>query len=133
MSNDTPISESDAIFARAYADAIKNKFQVDVGKQYILLTSPVTQRGIAAGDLIYPQMTNYLIYRFADDLQFSDNPSYTGGSAGSYIQQLNRYVSWFNSSFVGPSLASPFSPVMLTGSKPLSIEDFQFSSPRFGG
>lgn len=92
MSNDKPIGESDAIFARAYANAIKNKFQVDVGKQYILLTSPVTQRGIAAGDLIYSQMTNYLIYRFADDLQFSDNPSYTGGSAGSYIQQLQRCV-----------------------------------------
>ncbi|KAG6826771.1 hypothetical protein H0H92_014511 [Tricholoma furcatifolium] len=92
MSNDTPISETDAIFARAYADVIKTKFQIDVGEHFVILTSPVTQRGIAAGDLIYPQMTNYLIYKFADALQYADNPSYTGGSAGSYIQQLRRCV-----------------------------------------
>jgi hypothetical protein len=29
-------------------------------------------------------MTNYLIYTFADALQYSDNPTYTVGSAGSY-------------------------------------------------
>ena len=92
MSDDQPISGSDAIFARAYANAIKTKFQVDVGEHYCILTSPVTQRGMAAGDLIFPQMTNYLIYKFADALQYSDNPSYTGGSAGGYIQQLRRYV-----------------------------------------
>ncbi|KAG6831806.1 hypothetical protein H0H92_007483 [Tricholoma furcatifolium] len=88
MGDNTPISDTDAIFARAYANAIKTKFQVDVGEHFVILTSPVTQRGMAAGDLIYPQMTNYLIYKFADALQYADNPSYTGGSAGSYIQQL---------------------------------------------
>ncbi|KAG6831818.1 hypothetical protein H0H92_007495 [Tricholoma furcatifolium] len=94
MGDDTPISETDAIFARAYASAIKTKFQIDVGDHFVILTSPVTQRGMAAGDLIYPQMTNYLIYKFADALQYSDNPSYTGGSAGSYIQQLRSYIDW---------------------------------------
>jgi len=95
MSNeDEPISQTDAIFARAYANAVKTKFQIEVGQHYSILTSPVTQRGMAAGDLIYPEMTNYLIYKFADALQFSDNPSYTGGSAGSYIQQLRSYIDW---------------------------------------
>ncbi|KAE9389926.1 hypothetical protein BT96DRAFT_980533 [Gymnopus androsaceus JB14] len=88
------ISESDAIFARAYASAIKTKFQLDVGQHDCILTSPVTLRGMAAGNLIYPQMTNYLIYKFADALQYADNPSYTGGSAGSYIQQLRSYIDW---------------------------------------
>ncbi|KAG6831807.1 hypothetical protein H0H92_007484 [Tricholoma furcatifolium] len=88
MNSITPISDTDDIFARAYADAIKTKFQIDVGEHFVVLISPVTQRGMAAGDLIYPQMTNYLIYKFADALQYSDNPCYTGGSAGSYIQQL---------------------------------------------
>ncbi|KAF9062913.1 hypothetical protein BDP27DRAFT_1427421 [Rhodocollybia butyracea] len=92
--SDKPIPETDAIFARAYANAIKNYFQIDVGEHYCILTSPITQRGMAAGDLIYPQMTNYLIYKFADALQFSDNPTYTGGSAGSYIDQLQSYIDW---------------------------------------
>ncbi|THU89675.1 hypothetical protein K435DRAFT_968985 [Dendrothele bispora CBS 962.96] len=90
----TPISGSDVLFARAYANAIKTKFQLDVGDHYCILTSPVTQRGVAAGDLIYPQMTNYLLYKFADNLQYSDNPTYTGGSAGSYLQQLRSYLDW---------------------------------------
>ncbi|KAF9062906.1 hypothetical protein BDP27DRAFT_1451549 [Rhodocollybia butyracea] len=94
MSDDQPISDTDAIFARAYASAIKDKFQLDVGEHNCILTSPVTQGGMAAGDLIYPQMTNYLIYKFADALQYSDNPSYTGGSAGSYISQLRSYMDW---------------------------------------
>jgi hypothetical protein len=100
-----PISDSDAIFARAYASAIKNTFKIDVGKQNCILTSPVTQRGMAAGDLVYSQMTNYLIYKFADALQSSDNPSYTGGSAGSYIHQLRRYGPFT----FGPNLCSPSS------------------------
>lgn len=91
---DEPISSSDAIFARAYADALKTAFGIDIGNHHCLLVSPVTQRGIPAGDLIYPQMTNYLIYKLADSLQYADNPSYTGGSAGSYLQQLRRYLSF---------------------------------------
>ncbi|THU89673.1 hypothetical protein K435DRAFT_968983 [Dendrothele bispora CBS 962.96] len=96
MSGDdvAPISGSDVLFARAYAHAIKTKFQLDVGDHYCILTSPVTQRGVAAGDLIYPEMTNYLLYKFADNLQYSDNPTYTGGSAGSYLQQLRSYLDW---------------------------------------
>jgi hypothetical protein len=92
MADDKPISGSDAIFARAYANALKTKFNIDLGQHNVLLTSPVTQRGIAAGDLVYPQMTNYLIYKLADNLQYADNPSYTASSAGSYIQQLRRYI-----------------------------------------
>jgi hypothetical protein len=91
-SDDSNLSKSDAIFARAYASAIKNWFQLDVGEHNLILTSPVTQRGVPAGDLIYPEMTNYVIYKLADNLQYADSPSYTGDSAGSYIQQLNRYA-----------------------------------------
>ncbi|KAG6850303.1 hypothetical protein H0H93_015245 [Arthromyces matolae] len=95
MSSDTSISETDAIFARAYAAALKSKFQIEVGKNGIqLLASPVTLRGMAAGKLIYPQMSNYLIYKFADSLQYSDNPSYTSASAGSYLAQLQTYITW---------------------------------------
>jgi hypothetical protein len=86
------LSDTDTIFMRAYASAIKAKFQLDVGEKYSMLISPVTQRGIAAGDLVSPKITQYLIYKLADALQYSDNPSYTGGSAGSYIQQLRRHV-----------------------------------------
>ena len=118
MSNETPISETDAIFARAYASAIKSKFQIDVGDKYCILTSPVTQRGMAAGDLIYPQMTNYLIYQFADALQHSDNPTYTGASAGSYLQQLRRYLH-LSPLFV-PNTQS-FSPVTSIGSNPWDL------------
>jgi hypothetical protein len=92
MADDKPISNTDAIFARAYANALKTKFQVDLGQHHVLLTSPVTQRGIAAGDLVYPQITNYLIYRLADNLHYADDPSYSAGSAGSYIQHLSRYI-----------------------------------------
>ncbi|KAG6850302.1 hypothetical protein H0H93_015244 [Arthromyces matolae] len=95
MSSGPPISETDTIFARAYAAALKSKFQVDVGNNGLqLLTSPVTLRGMAAGDLVYPQMTNYLIYKFADALQYSEDPSYTSASAGSYIAQLQSYITW---------------------------------------
>ena len=122
MSDDTPISQTDAIFARAYANAIKTKLQLDVGQHFCILTSPVTQRGMAAGDLIYPQMTNYLIYKFADALQYSDNPSYTGGSAGSYIQQLRRYVPFaFRSDHYSPS---PFLPSYIDWVKTVRHEYF---------
>ncbi|KAF9062905.1 hypothetical protein BDP27DRAFT_1427413 [Rhodocollybia butyracea] len=96
MSNDQlqPLSESDAIFARAYASAIKAKFQIDVGEHFCILTSPVTRRGMAAGDLTAPQITNHLIYTLADTLLYADNPIYTGVSAGSYIQQLRSYMDW---------------------------------------
>ncbi|KAF5347695.1 hypothetical protein D9757_013498 [Collybiopsis confluens] len=97
MSSNQPLSETDGIFARAYASALKDNFQVDVGDRYAIYTSPVNLRGIAAGDLIYPQITNYQIYKFADSLQYSDNPSYIGGSAGSYLQQLNSYITWARS------------------------------------
>ncbi|KAG6831809.1 hypothetical protein H0H92_007486 [Tricholoma furcatifolium] len=65
MAEDTPISETDAIFA------------------------PWNGRW-------RPRLppNDHLIYKFADALQYSDNPSYTGGSAGSYIQQLRSYIDW---------------------------------------
>ncbi|KAG6827073.1 hypothetical protein H0H92_013277 [Tricholoma furcatifolium] len=88
------LAETDSIFARAYASAIKTTFQIDLADHFELMTSPVTQRGIPAGDLIRPEITNYLIYKFADALQYSDNISYTGGSAGSYIQQLRSWTDW---------------------------------------
>ncbi|KAF5339961.1 hypothetical protein D9757_014569 [Collybiopsis confluens] len=88
------LSDTDTTFMRAYASAIKNKFQLDVGDRYSMLISPVTQRGIAAGNLIPPEITNYLVYKLADSLQYSNNPSYTGGSAGSYIEQMRSYIDW---------------------------------------
>ncbi|KAF5350304.1 hypothetical protein D9757_013195 [Collybiopsis confluens] len=97
MSSNKPLSETDGIFARAYASALKDRFQVDVGDRYAIYTSPANLRGIAAGDLIYPQITNYQIYKFADSLQYSDNPSYIGGTAGSDLQQLDSYITWARS------------------------------------
>jgi len=73
----------------AYAMAIKNAFQLDPGEHHCIMISPVTQAGIAAGDLIPPEVTNYLVYKFVNALQYSDNPSYNGGSATD-IQQLAR-------------------------------------------
>ena len=122
MSRDTPIFETDAIFARAYANAIKTKFQLDIGQHGSILTSPVTQRGIAAGDLIYPQMTNYLIYKFADGLQYSDNPIYTGVSAGSYIRELLK-CALFTFRF-DPYSSSPFIPSYIAWNKPVKHEYF---------
>ncbi|KAF9062907.1 hypothetical protein BDP27DRAFT_1368461 [Rhodocollybia butyracea] len=71
-------SDTDTLFMLAYASAVKTEFQLDVGENYCMLI----------------KITNYLIYKFADALQYSDNPSYTGGSAGSYIQQLHSYIDW---------------------------------------
>ncbi|KAF5363120.1 hypothetical protein D9757_011714 [Collybiopsis confluens] len=85
------------IFARAYASAIKTQFQLDVGDHSIILTSPVTTRGMATGDLIPSALTNYLVYKFSDSLQYSDNPNYTGGSTGSYIQQFRSWIDWVES------------------------------------
>ncbi|KAF5383913.1 hypothetical protein D9757_007346 [Collybiopsis confluens] len=90
-----PISESDGIFARAYAKALEGLLAINLNPDNdILLTSPVTMRGPAAGAGIYPQMTNYLIYQLGDSLQSSTNPSYTGATVGSYIGQLETYLSW---------------------------------------
>ncbi|KAF5368198.1 hypothetical protein D9757_011290 [Collybiopsis confluens] len=109
--NTKPISKSDAIFARAYASAIKSKFEVAIGEIRYILTSPVTLRGMAAGDLVYPQITNFLIYKLADALQHSDNPTFIGASADSYLQQLRSYLEWVKtgtnpSSFIVASMNS---------------------------
>lgn len=86
--DDTPISETNTIFACAYANAIKTKFQLNIGQNSCILTSPATQCGMAAGNLIYP-------HKFANGLQYSESPRYTGSSAGSSIQQLHRDVLFF--------------------------------------
>ncbi|KAF5368195.1 hypothetical protein D9757_011294 [Collybiopsis confluens] len=79
MSDNTKsISKSDAIFARAYASAIKSKFKVAIGEDGCM-------------DLVYPQMTNFLIYELADAPQHSDNPTFIGASADSYLQQLRSW------------------------------------------
>ncbi|KAF5341429.1 hypothetical protein D9757_007536 [Collybiopsis confluens] len=92
--SDKPLPKTDTIFALALASLVKSAFNVQLGNDKFILTSPLIMRGIAAGNLVYPQMTNYLIYKFADSLQYSDNPSYYGSSAGSYMQQLESYISW---------------------------------------
>ncbi|KAJ7034391.1 hypothetical protein C8F04DRAFT_1183210 [Mycena alexandri] len=86
-----PIAESDAIFARAWASAIKNKFQLTTGEEQILYLSPLTQRGISGGDLTYEQVTNYLTYRFGDGLLNTNDPSFLGGGVASYIDDLRAY------------------------------------------
>lgn len=90
-----PLSKSDTIFALALASAIKSGFNVELGEEQFLLTSPLVMRGMAAGNLVYPQLTNYFIYKFADSLQYADSPSYYGASAGSYLQQLERYAYFY--------------------------------------
>jgi hypothetical protein len=87
-----PIAESDAIFARAWASAIKNKFQLNTGEEQILYLSPITLRGISGGDLTYEQVTNYLTYRFGDGLLNTNDPSFLGGGVASYIDDLRAYV-----------------------------------------
>ena len=86
------IAETDAIFARAYASAIKDKFSISIGTDQVLFLSPLVQRGIAGGELIYPQMTNYLIYKFGDTVLKADNPSYLGGGDRSYLDDLKTCV-----------------------------------------
>jgi hypothetical protein len=90
MAANTPNTISQTVFMRAYALAIKDTFQLDPGEHHCIMVCPATQAGIAAGDLIPPEVTNYLVYKFANALQYSDSPSYNGGSAGDYIQQLTR-------------------------------------------
>ncbi|KAG6917398.1 hypothetical protein DXG01_002667 [Tephrocybe rancida] len=88
--DDKPLSDSDAIFARGYAAALKPLLGVSggAGKHQLILTSPPTQRGIAAGSDIDSKYTGYLIYKFANALQDSDNPVYSGSGAGNYADQL---------------------------------------------
>lgn len=91
------IEETDACFARAYASAIKNKLQLkfDEYSDKVLFLSPIVQRGIPGGDLIYPEMTNLEIYSFADALLSTTDPCYIGGAGGpSYIQDLKTYVDY---------------------------------------
>ncbi|KAF8877751.1 hypothetical protein CPB84DRAFT_357196 [Gymnopilus junonius] len=89
------IAETDAIFARAYASAIKKKLQLEVGEDKVLFLSPLVQRGIPAGSLIPPEITNFEVYAFGDTLLTADNPSYFGGGGNpSYIQDLRTYVDY---------------------------------------
>ncbi|KAF5383938.1 hypothetical protein D9757_007394 [Collybiopsis confluens] len=68
MFKNQPISESDAIFARAYASAIKSSSAT---------TSPFSS---------------------VPSPNYTDNPAYTGGSAGSYLQQLRSHIDWVKTS-----------------------------------
>jgi hypothetical protein len=91
-----PIKETDALFARAYASAIRNKLQLKLGENSdkILFLSPIIQRGIPGGDLVYPEMTNFETYSFGDALLSTSNPCYIAGAgSSSYIQELQTYVS----------------------------------------
>ena len=88
-----PIAETDAIFARAYASAIKNKYSLDFSAGNVLFLSPLVQRGISGGDLTYQEVTNFLTYRFADGLLNADDPSFLGSGVASYIQDLRSCVS----------------------------------------
>ncbi|KAG6917396.1 hypothetical protein DXG01_002665 [Tephrocybe rancida] len=80
-SDNKSIADSDAIFARAYAAAIKSLLGVSgaVGKHQLILTGPPAQHGISASPDIDYKHINYLIYKFADALQDFDNPV-IGGS-----------------------------------------------------
>ncbi|KAG6852728.1 hypothetical protein C0991_009484 [Blastosporella zonata] len=95
---DKAISPSDAIFARGYAAAIKPLLGVTgaVGQNQLILTSPPTQRGIAAGSDVDSKYTNYQIYKMADALQDAETPVLGGSDVGSYIDQLENYVAWIH-------------------------------------
>ncbi|KAF8870110.1 hypothetical protein CPB84DRAFT_1855772 [Gymnopilus junonius] len=92
------IEETDAIFARAYASAITKKFipgGINKNTQVVFL-SPLVQRGIAGGDLIPEPVTNYMVYKAADNLLGADDPSYIGGGQASYIQSLRSYADYID-------------------------------------
>lgn len=86
------IAETDAIFARAYASAIKKKLSLDFGSGQVLFLSPLVQRGISGGSLTYQEVTNFLTYKFADGLLNVDDPSFLGAGVASYIQDLRTWV-----------------------------------------
>ncbi|KAG6831820.1 hypothetical protein H0H92_007497 [Tricholoma furcatifolium] len=80
--------EFEAAFTRAYASSILNKLHLKLGEREAIYLSPIAQRGIAAGDLIPPEVTNFRIFRLGDSLLAADSPIYTGEAVDNYIHQL---------------------------------------------
>lgn len=78
---------------RSYAKQITEKLAGggSLGKRNAVFVCPLTTQGIAAGEHIFPEVTNNQLYRAVDSLLNPTSPVYVPGE-GSYFNTISTYL-----------------------------------------
>lgn len=93
--DDSPkLSADQEAFWKAYTFALQEEVMPEPNPQQIFFPALQNTIGVLAGDSVPDAVTNYGIYKWADGVLDPSQPLYLGGGKGSYISDLQEYLTY---------------------------------------
>ncbi|KAF3172774.1 hypothetical protein TWF788_009365 [Orbilia oligospora] len=88
------LSPDQEAFWKAYVFSLQEEVMPEPNPEQIFFPALQSTVGVLAGDNVPPEVTNYGIYKWGDGVMSSSQPLYLGGGSGSYILNLQQYVTY---------------------------------------
>ncbi|KAK6498517.1 hypothetical protein TWF481_011105 [Arthrobotrys musiformis] len=88
------LSPNEELFWKTYIFSLQKEIIPEPNPEQIFFPALQSTVGVLAGDNVPPEVTNYGIYKWGDGVMSSSQPLYLGGGAGSYILNLQQYLTY---------------------------------------
>ncbi|KAK6497082.1 hypothetical protein TWF506_004564 [Arthrobotrys conoides] len=88
------LSPDQEAFWKAYVFSLQEEVMPEPNPQQIFFPALQSTVGVLAGDNVPPEVTNYGIYKWGDGVLSASQPLYLGGGSGSYILNLQQYLTY---------------------------------------
>ncbi|KAF3917203.1 hypothetical protein ABW20_dc0106539 [Dactylellina cionopaga] len=89
-----PLQPNQEAFWKAYTFSLKNLVLPEPSEEALFFPAVLNTIGVLAGEYVPKEVTNYGVYKWADGLLSASDPIYTGAGNGSYISNLQKYLSY---------------------------------------